>query len=61
MAMQQGQNKKLVLQAKQQPSLCITFFWFISLTFTKLPTATLHGERHTGKFCDILKEAKQMW
>ena len=41
-------------------------FWFTSLTFTKLPTATLHGEReHMTTYWEILpkydrlKEAKQ--
>ena len=63
-SMQQGQ--KIGFTSKTTTLHVHYIFWFTSLTFTKLPTATLHGEReHMTTYWeilptyDILTEAKQ--
>ena len=66
MAMQQGQ--KIGFTSKTTAQHVHYIFQFTSLTFTKLPTATLHGEcEHMTTYWEILpkydrlKEAKQTW
>jgi len=53
MAMQQGQ--KIGFTSKTTALQVHYIFWFISLTFTKLPAAMLHGQcEHTTTYWEIL-------